>query len=470
MLLRRLYDDKLAQASYIIGCQATGDAIVVDPLRDVESYVAAAEAEGVRITHVTETHIHADFASGARELALRTGARLLLSDEGDANWKYAFAQSAGAQLLHDGDSFMVGNIRLTVWHTPGHTPEHICFLVTDTPATAEPMGAVTGDFVFVGDVGRPDLLERAANVAGTMRISAQHLFHSIQRFKTLPDYLQIWPGHGAGSACGKALGAIPSSTLGYERIANWAFQIDTEEEFVDEVLRGQPEPPRYFALMKQINKIGPDLLNGFRMPPVMHAAAVAEALQGTVTVVDLRPAPTFATRFIAGSINIPMNKSFTNWAGSLLNYDRDVVLIGDEGPVRSAVRDLALIGFDRVTGWSDPRIVDSWQGETGSIAQMTVNELSSSKRQVIDVRRATEWQEGHVQGAHHMALNSLPARLSEIRRDQPVAIMCKGGGRSSIAASLLHAQGYRDLVNVTGGIDAWSAADLPVIVDEPAAD
>ena len=202
MLLKRFYDNGLAQASYLIGCSATGEAIVVDANRDVEQYVRAASDEGLRVTHVTETHIHADFVSGSRELAARTGAKLLLSDEGGPEWRYAFAAAADATLLRDGDSFMVGNIRFDVLHTPGHTPEHLSFLVTDTPATDRPMGAITGDFIFVGDVGRPDLLERAANVAGTMRASAQALFRSIQRFKQLPDSLQIWPGHGAGSACG----------------------------------------------------------------------------------------------------------------------------------------------------------------------------------------------------------------------------------------------------------------------------
>src|SRR6476659_3765655 len=257
MFFRRFYDDQLAQASYLLGCQATGEALVVDPNRHLEPYLRGAEAEGLRITHVTETHIHADFVSGSRELAARAGARLLLSAEGGPEWSYAFARDAGATLLRDGDRFMVGNIRFDVLHTPGHTPEHLSFLVTDTPATDRPMGAITGDFIFVGDVGRPDLLEKAARVAGTMRASAHALFGSIQRFKQLPDYLQLWPGHGAGSACGKALGAVPSSTLGYERIANWAFTAGSEAEFVKLVLEGQPAPPRYFAVMKRLNRDGP---------------------------------------------------------------------------------------------------------------------------------------------------------------------------------------------------------------------
>jgi hydroxyacylglutathione hydrolase len=224
MILKRFYDEKLAQASYLIGCAATGESIVIDANRDVAQYVDAAAREGVKVTHVSETHIHADFVSGSLELARRTGAEMLLSDEGDAAWKYAFVNAAGATLLRGGDTFMVGNIRIDVLHTPGHTPEHLSFLITDTLATSEPMGAVTGDFLFVGDVGRPDLLERAAGIAGTMETGARTLFQSLQRFKSLPDYLQIWPGHGAGSACGKALGAVPTSTLGYERIVNWGLR------------------------------------------------------------------------------------------------------------------------------------------------------------------------------------------------------------------------------------------------------
>ena len=200
MILKRFYDEKLAQTSYLIGCAATGDALIVDPNRDVDQYIRTAEAEGVEITHVTETHIHADFVSGARELAERTGARLYLSDEGDADWKYAFAKDAGARLVRDGDRLMVGNVRLEVVHTPGHTPEHISFVVTDTPAGAGPWGILTGDFVFVGDVGRPDLLEKAAGVKGAMEAGARTLFRSLDRFRALPDHLQVWPGHGAGSA------------------------------------------------------------------------------------------------------------------------------------------------------------------------------------------------------------------------------------------------------------------------------
>jgi hydroxyacylglutathione hydrolase len=224
MLLRYFFYDKLAHASYLVGCQATGEAIVVDPGREVEPYLAAAEDEDLRIVGVTETHIHADFVSGARELAERTGARLYLSAEGGREWQYQYQDEYDHQLVRDGDSFYVGNLRFAVMHTPGHTPEHIALLVTDTKGADRPMGLFSGDFVLVGDVGRPDLLEKAARVANTAEVGARQMFGSLQRFRQLPDYIQVWPGHGAGSACGKALGAVPSSTVGYEKLFSWAFQ------------------------------------------------------------------------------------------------------------------------------------------------------------------------------------------------------------------------------------------------------
>ena len=221
MFLKRFYDDGLAQASYFIGCAATGEAIVIDANRDIEPYLATAAAERLRITYVSETHIHADFVSGSRELARATGGKLYLSGEGGTDWQYGFAEQDGATLVRGGDVLKVGNIRLEVMHTPGHTPEHISFLVTDTAGATEPIGIASGDFVFVGDVGRPDLLEKAAKVTNSMEDGARTLFKSLERFRALPDFVQVWPGHGAGSACGKALGAVPTSTVGYERRFNW---------------------------------------------------------------------------------------------------------------------------------------------------------------------------------------------------------------------------------------------------------
>ena len=472
MLLKRFYDTKLAQASYLIGCAATGEALVVDPNRDVEEYIRAATAEGMKVTHVTETHIHADFVSGSRELAQRTGAQLLLSDEGDADWKYAFAAEAGATLLHDGDAFMVGNLKFDVLHTPGHTPEHLSFLVTDTPATDKPMGAITGDFVFVGDVGRPDLLEKAAKMVGTMEAGARTLFKSLQRFKQLPDYLQIWPGHGAGSACGKALGAVPFSTIGYERIANWGFTVSDEREFVEMVLAGQPEPPRYFAEMKRINKEGPRVLGGFRRPERLPASRIEGLLADGELVVDTRSATEYAARHVPGTINIPLNKTFNTWAGWLVPYDRDFFLIVDDSRsdyVDEAVRDLAMIGLDRVSGYLGTDAIDEWAvggRELGTVPQISAAELAERRQAgdvaVIDVRGHAEWEAGHLPGVENIPVGYLADHLSEVPRDRPVVVHCQSGARSAIAASVLRAKGFTNIVNLTGGFAEWQARGHPV--------
>jgi hydroxyacylglutathione hydrolase len=468
MLIRRLFDHQLAQASWLVGCAATGEAIVVDPNRRIEQYLDAAREEGLRVTHVTETHIHADFISGSRELAARTGARLLLSAEGGADWQYGYAGAANATLLHDGDSFMVGRVRFEARHTPGHTPEHLSFLVTDTATADRPIGAFTGDFIFVGDVGRPDLLERAAHVAGSMDASARALFHSLQRFRQLPDYLQLWPGHGAGSACGKALGELPQTTLGYERISNWAFGIDDEETFVREVLAGQPEPPRYFAQMKRINRDGPRERAAGALPPELDAAALGRLLEAGAVVVDLRPAAQFAERHVAGSISIPDGRQLLTWAGWLLPYDRDIHLLGvDRARIGAVLADLAMIGLDRVTGWFPPAVVDAWGGSGGgieSVPQWTPAQLAAERIrgdvQVVDVRWADEWAAGHIGGAAHVPVPDLAAQLATLPAGATLVMHCQGGGRSGIAAGLAQAAG-RKVVNLAGGYGAWVAAGLP---------
>lgn len=472
MLFRRFYDAKLAQASYLIGCQQTGEAVVVDPNRDIEQYLDAAAAEGVRITHVTETHIHADFISGARELAQRAGAQLLLSDDGDANWKYAYAGEARARLLKDGDVVGVGSIRLDILHTPGHTPEHLSFLVTDPPTSDRPWGILTGDFVFVGDVGRPDLLEKAAKMPGTMEAAARALFHSLQRFRELPDYVQVWPGHGAGSACGKALGALPSSTVGYEKIANWGVGTTDEELFVRLVLEGQPEPPKYFAEMKRINKEGPRSLGRFTRPARLSLDRLEPLIGKGALVVDTRHMADYAAGHVPTTINIPLNNSFTTWAGWLVPYDTDFYLIINDQCthcVYEAVRDLAMIGLDRVAGYFGSETIGAWAA-TGrplsSVPQVTSRDLAKQLRQgsvtVLDVRGRSEWEAGHVPGVTNIPVGYLADRLGDIPRDEPVVVHCQGGARSAIAASLLRARGYTNVANLSGGLAGWQAAGNPI--------
>lgn len=472
MLLRRFHDHKLAQTSYLVACDRAKEAVVVDPNRDAGQYLRAAESEGVRIAHITETHIHADFVSGALELAVRTGARLYLSAEGGPDWSYGFARSDNAVLLHGGDHIDVGDVRLSAMHTPGHTPEHLSFLVTDRAVADEPMGALTGDFIFVGDVGRPDLLERAAKVQGTMRESACALFASLRRFKTLPDWLQIWPGHGAGSACGKGISAMPHSTLGYERRFNWAFAVADEEEFVRLVLDGQPDPPAYFAEMKRVNKRGPRVLGGFPRPVHLDPSTLGARLSSGATVVDTRETTSFATGHVPGTINIPLNKAFSTWAGSIVPYEQDVYLIVDgdaEGRALEAARDLAMIGLDRVAGYFGPEVLTAWErnGTLSTLPQIRASDLAPLVRKgevtVIDVRNASEWGAGHVPQAPNVPLPTLAERIAEIPSDRPVVVHCQSGVRSTIAASVLRARGVERVINLTGGLTEWRDAGLPVV-------
>ena len=383
-------------------------------------------------------------------------------------------------LLRDGDHIMVGNVRIDVVHTPGHTPEHLAFLVTDTAAATEPMAIVSGDFVFVGDVGRPDLLEKAAKVQGTMEASARTLFRSLQRFKAYPDYLQLWPGHGAGSACGKGLSAVPQSTVGYERRFNWALAVDDEDEFVRQVLTGQPEPPAYFAEMKRINRDGPRVLNGFATPQWLPEVRLPEVLARKALVIDARPAAEFAAGHVPGTINIPLNRSFTTWAGWLTPFDEDFYLIIDDSGidrgahnVNEAARDLAMIGLDRFAGYFGANAVREWGRGSPllTVPQLTAAELAARQARgdvaVIDVRGHAEWQEGHLPGVPNIPVGFLVKRLAEVPRDRPVVVHCQAGTRSAIAASVLQANGIDSVLNLSRGYQDWVAAGLPV--ESPAA-
>jgi hydroxyacylglutathione hydrolase len=332
------------------------------------------------------------------------------------------------------------------------------------------MGVVTGDFLFVGDVGRPDLLEKAARVAGASESSAKAQFASVQRFRSMPDHLQVWPGHGAGSACGKAMSAVPQSTIGYEKLFNWAFQIPDEAEFVRQVLSGQPDPPRYFGEMKRLNKLGPAILGGLRRPARLPETRLRPLLREGALVVDLRTAADFAGGHAPGSINIPLNRSFTAWAGWLLPYDKDFYLIVDESTtaaVDAAVRDLALIGLDRIGGYFGSEALAAWketEGPLATVPQVGVEVLAGPRdgRVVLDVRDDSEWAGGHVPGATHIPLGRLPDRLDEIPRDREIVVHCQGGSRSAIAASLLLAGGFTRLANLTPGYAGWLSAGMPV--------
>jgi hydroxyacylglutathione hydrolase len=462
MLLERLYDEGLAQAAYLVGCEETKTAIIVDPGRHTHRFIEAAKHRKMHIEAVTETHIHADFLSGALELARHTGAELLVSGEGGDDWQYRF----DARRLHHDDVIEVGTVRLRVRHTPGHTPEHIAFIVTDTVVSDEPVGMLSGDFIFVGDVGRPDLLERAAGQSGTMDALARRLFRSIGATADLPAHLQIWPGHGAGSACGKSLGALPSTTLGYERVANWAFQINDEEQFVKAVLEDQPEPPKYFARMKVLNREGPPAMPTGPLPE-LSLAQVKIALERGDPVIDVRSTADFAAGHIPGAINLPVGTSFATWAGSLLDPDRPIVILADEhGRVARAQSLLASVGLDRIAGFALRDVREQWAHEVGALQDTPQVEPKAAgdldDRMVIDVRGMSEWRAGHLPGATHLFLGDLAASSAAIPRDTPIAVYCQGGTRSAIAASLLQSKGFTKIVNVRGGITGWRGAGLPV--------
>lgn len=456
MYFEHIYEKGLAQASYLIGCQATGDAIVIDPRRDVDIYLEIADRENLRITHVTETHIHADFLSGSRELAARTGAEILLSDEGGNDWQYQFDHTP----LKDGNKFKVGNLIFEVLHTPGHTPEHISFLLTDSAASTEPVMIFTGDFVFVGDVGRPDLLEKAAGIKGTQKVGAEQMFESLKKFKLLKDHVQVWPGHGAGSACGKALGAVPSSTVGYEKFVNWALQFDEKNSFVEALLEGQPEPPKYFAMMKKLNKTGPAILGGIPHPARLTLTQFKDAVEENITIIDTRDKFAFAGGHIGGSLNIQDNSTFTTWIGWMLDYNEKFLLIAPEHRIEELTKSLIRIGLDNIYGYF-PNL-ESWANvghELDVINQITCTNLrkkiDSEKVQVIDVRGASEYKTGAVDNALNIHVGSLPENLDKIRKDIDVVVHCATGDRSSIACSYLKKKGFDNVINLTGGYQHW---------------
>lgn len=464
MYFQHVYDKSLAQASYLIGCQKAGVALVIDPKRDVDTYIEIAKQNNLKITHVAETHIHADFLTGSRELAALTGAELYLSDEGGPDWQYQFPHIG----LKDGYEFHVGNLRIKVLHTPGHTPESISFLLTDVPASDKPVMLFTGDFVFVGDIGRPDLLEKAAGLKGTQEIGAHQMYKSIKSFAELPDYVQLWPGHGAGSACGKALGAVPCSTVGYEKIRNWALQYPTDEKgFVKYLLEGQPEPPKYFAMMKKLNKIDRPLLTDVPKPNKLSIGDLKKAIREGVKVIDTRPKGEFSQGFIPGTINIQGNNAFATWMGWFVSYDEKFILIAEESKVDDLTRKLMRIGLDNIYGYVED--VTEWQRAGGNLTKSNVvstdefKNILNTDAQIVDLRGETEFASGHVEGAKNVFIGTLEQNLDKISKHKDVVIYCQGGDRSAIGYSLLLKHGFSNIKNYSGGINDWAAAGNAIV-------
>jgi hydroxyacylglutathione hydrolase len=466
MFFQHVYDKSLAQASYFIGCQKAGVAMVIDPKRDVDTYLEIARQNNMTITHVAETHIHADFLSGARELAALTNAQMYLSDEGGPDWQYQFPHVG----LHHGDVIKLGNLSFEVMHTPGHTPESISFLLTDHPASNKPVMLFTGDFVFVGDVGRPDLLEKAAGIKGTQDIGARQMYQSIRRFADLPDYVQVWPGHGAGSACGKALGAVPSSTVGYEKVRNWAFQHGSDETgFVQYLLADQPEPPKYFAMMKSLNKVDRPLLTEVPKLHKMSADELVAKMEQGVKLIDARKKADFAAGFIPGSINIQGNNAFATWAGWFLEYSEPFMLVAADDQVEDLTRKLMRIGLDNVVGYVDN--VNDWAAKTAQVLEtvpvISLDEFkalqSENNMQVVDLRGAAEYKTGHIAGTDNVFVGTIEKNLEQVSKDRRVVIHCQGGDRASIAYSILKKHGYDNVLNYSAGMNEWVNTGNPVV-------
>lgn len=473
MYFRQIFDQKLAQYSYLIGCQATGEAVVVDPMRDIDTYCDIAAQEGLRIVAAADTHIHADYLSGLRELAERPGVTAYASGEGGGDWQFEWLKGSGYahRILMHGEQFMIGNIRFDVIFTPGHTPEHLCFLVTDTASGSPiPVGLLSGDFVFVGDLGRPDLLETAAGQTGTMEASARTLYRSLDRFRALSPSLQLWPAHGAGSACGKALGAMPVSTVGYELAANRALLAATSEDaFVAYILEGQPEPPLYFARMKRDNRGGPRVLGKLPAPKRVAPNKLSDLSGATgVAVLDTRDWSAYARAHLPGALFTPLNRAFNTIAGSYVPEKMVIYLLVEERRVREAVVDLVHVGLDDIMGYATPDMFDEYarRGKVASVAEIQADDVEGAVAAgafLLDVRRAAELAEtGRIPGAHNIAHTRLLDRIGEVPKGKPVVVYCRTGRRSAYAAGLLDRLGYR-ATSVAGGIESWTARGGAVV-------
>ena len=450
MFFKQFYLGCLAQASYMIG--DGGEAAIVDPRRDVDEYLDEARRRNLQIRHVIETHLHADFVSGHRELAARTGARIY------------FGAKAGAQFDHvavkDGDEIQMGDVVLRFLETPGHTPESVSIVVTDRSRSQEPEAVLTGDTLFIGDVGRPDLL-------GT-RMSASELagmlYDSLHgKLLALPDATKVFPAHGAGSLCGRNISKETSSTIGEQRRFNYALQPMSRGDFVRLATTDLPEAPEYFSRDVAMNREGAPEMSRLPEPAGLSPDAVARLQSGGAVVLDTRPAAAFGTAHVPGALHIGLSGQFASWAGALVSPQAPIVVVAEDPEHADEARvRLARVGIEHVTGYLEGGVA-AWEASgrpLAAIDQITVDELERRLEEhavrVVDVRRPPEWESGHIADAAHVPLSELPQRAGELDKDGPLALVCAGGYRSSIATSLLEQRGFRRIANVVGGMAAWT--------------
>jgi glyoxylase-like metal-dependent hydrolase (beta-lactamase superfamily II)/rhodanese-related sulfurtransferase len=457
MYFEQFYLGCLAHASYMLG---SGDeAAVVDPQRDVEIYLKAADEQGLKIRHIFETHLHADFVSGHLELAERTGAKIYIGAEAGATFPHV--------AMRDGSEVRFGKLRITALETPGHTPEGICLVVTDEEKSPNPWAVLTGDTLFIGDVGRPDLSK-----SHTPQQLAGSLYDNLHgKLMKLGDQVLVYPAHGAGSLCGRNMRAERSSTIGTERLTNYALQIKTREEFIRQLTDNLPSRPEYFLQDAQINRAGAPALTEMRDLPPIGAHELNTLLQQGVFVLDVRPNADFAAAHVPGSVNIALSGQFASWAGTIMGLSARPVLVADTPEQYAEARlRLARVGIEDPRGFLQGGVT-AWKQAglpLASVQQITVQELSGRQRgnglQVLDVRREGEWQAGHIEGAEWFPLDNFKISAPELDSSAQVAVHCQGGYRSMIACSLLRRAGLENVVNVTGGFDAWRQAGLPVKV------
>lgn len=455
MFFHQRFIPGLAIYSYMIGDERTKEAVVIDPIRDVDYFLSLAQAEGLHIKHVLETHVHADFVSGSAEFKNRLkDVTVHASGHGGEEWTPPYAD----QVVQNGDSIQVGQLRLEAFHTPGHTPEHLSWIMYDESRSKQtPWLIFTGDFVFVGDVGRPDLLGKEAQ---------QELAHSLygSLFESLPfyaDFTEIFPAHGAGSLCGKAIGSRASSTLGYERIFNDALQKKSEQDWVADLMNQMPLSPPYFRRMKSVNSKGPKII-GSELPGQVRwsAADVYGRVCDDCLIVDVRSKEAFAAAHIPQAINIPFGANLPTWAGWVLPYDRPTLLVVENAQqMQAATTHLLRVGFDDIQGYLEGGI-ESWQ--TRGYEFDTLNTISVQKLNqhladytVVDVRTEQEWNRGHIESAIHIHGGLLQEQVEQISKEKPVAVICGSGYRGSIASSFLKRNGFENVSNVLGGMTAW---------------
>ncbi len=453
MYFKQFYLGCLAQASYMIG--SNGEAAVVDPRRDVDEYIDEARAQGLEIKHVIETHLHADFVSGHHELARRTGAKIYFGAKANAEFEYV--------PVKEGDEIRLGDVTLRFLETPGHTPESLSVLVIDRSVSTTPKAVLTGDTLFIGDVGRPDLLGSkmsAQDLAGMLYDSLH------DKLLTLPDSVEVYPAHGAGSLCGRNISSETSSTIGQQRQFNYALKPMPKEEFVKIMTTDLPEAPAYFARDVAINREGARPLEDLSDAKPLSPAEVEEMRKAGAVLLDTRPAAQYGAGHVPGSLNIGLSGQFASWAGALIRPETPIVFIAEEEDhVHEARTRLSRVGLENVAGYLDGGVLE-WDRAGRPLAtmeQIAVEELDERLREgtvsrVVDVRRPGEWQAGHIPDAAHVPLNTLADEAGSLPADQPLAVICAGGYRSSIASSILEQKGFKRITNVVGGMAAWRGA------------